>query len=209
MHTTDDNETKSGISRRGFLKSVGAGTVATGYMATGPPGSQAAAQALDVIGPGEAPITLRINGETKKLNVEPRVTLLDVLRNRLDLTGAKKVCDRGTCGACTVLMDGSPVYSCLILAVEAQGHEITTIEGLGTPDQLSAVQAAFVENDGQQCGFCTPGFVVSCTAFLKNNADPTLEEVRQGLGGNLCRCGTYMRIPQAVLDAAKGLKGGV
>jgi len=142
------------------------------------------------------------------VNVEPRVTLLDAMRNRLDLTGAKKVCDRGTCGACTVLIEGEPAYSCSMLAVEAEGRKITTIEGLGTPEQLNAVQQAFVENDAQQCGFCTPGFVVACTATLSKNPGANLEEAQAGCGGNLCRCGTYQGMNQALLDAAKAMKGG-
>jgi len=140
--------------------------------------------------------------------VEPRVTLLDALRDRLDLTGAKKVCDRGTCGSCTVIMDGDPVYSCNVLAVEAQGKAITTVEGLGSPEKLHPMQAAFVNNDAQQCGFCTPGFVVACKAFLDKHPNPTREQVERGLGGNLCRCGTYVGVTQAVLDAAKAMKGG-
>lgn len=199
-----------GISRRGFL-GIGAGTAATSLLPGGAreaAAQEAAAAAPPVLGPGEAPIELRVNGAVKKLSVEPRVTLLDALRNRLDITGAKKVCDRGTCGACTVLVDGAPAYACSMLAVEAVGREITTIEGLGTPEQMSAVQSAFVEHDAQQCGFCTPGFVVACTAFLNEHPNPTLEEVRAGLGGNLCRCGTYAGITEAMLDAAKALKGG-
>jgi xanthine dehydrogenase YagT iron-sulfur-binding subunit len=154
-------------------------------------------------------ITLSINGRDHTLSVEPRTTLLDALRDRLDLTGAKKVCDRGTCGACTVLQDGRPVYSCTILAIDAQGSKITTIEGLGTPERLSPVQAAFVRNDAQQCGFCTPGFVVACTALLERTPQPTPEQLRLGLGGNLCRCGTYAGIKQAVAEAATMMKGGV
>ena len=154
------------------------------------------------------PVTLRVNGQTHKLNLEPRVTLLDALRNRLDLTGAKKFCDRAQCGSCTVLLDGKPVYACNVLAIEAEGHSITTIEGLSTGDKLHPVMAAFVENDAQQCGFCTPGFVVACKAFLDGHPNPTLEEVNKGLGGNLCRCGTYVGVRQAVLDAAKAMKGG-
>lgn len=199
-----------GISRRGFL-GIGAGTAATSLLPGGAreaAAQEAAAAAPPLLGPGDAPIELRVNGAVKKLSVEPRVTLLDALRNRLDITGAKKVCDRGTCGACTVLVDGAPAYACSMLAVEAVGREITTIEGLGTPEQMSAVQAAFVEHDAQQCGFCTPGFVVACTAFLNEHPNPTLEEVRAGLGGNLCRCGTYAGITEAMLDAAKALKGG-
>ena len=197
----------SGISRRGFLKGLGLGTAATGLATAMNPEAEAAVAGPKTQGPGEIPVTLSINGQNRPLRVEPRVTLLDALRNRLDLTGAKKVCDRGTCGACTVLIDGQPVYSCSMLAVEAEGRKITTIEGLGTPDKMSPVQQAFVKHDGQQCGFCTPGFVVACTGFLQNNPNPSLEQVREGLGGNLCRCGTYAGIIEAALDAAKTMKG--
>ena len=196
----------AGISRRGFLKGVGAGSAASGLISEAR-AQEAQAAAPAVRGPGEIPVTLEINGKSHRLNIEPRVTLLDALRNRLDLTGAKKVCDRGTCGACTVLVDGDPVYSCSMLAVEAGGRKITTIEGLGTPEQMNAVQRAFVENDAQQCGFCTPGFVVACTAALTKNPQATLEEAQSGCKGNLCRCGTYAGINQALLDAAKAMKG--
>jgi xanthine dehydrogenase YagT iron-sulfur-binding subunit len=194
----------SGISRRGFLKGIGVSTAATGLMSAVKPIAEAAEKDPNFRGPGEIPITLRINGQNRKLNVEPRVTLLDALRNRLDLTGAKKVCDRGTCGACTVLLDGQPVYACSILAVEAEGRQITTVEGIGTPDKLTPVQKAFIEHDGQQCGFCTPGFVLASTALLKQNPKPTEEQIRLGLGGNLCRCGTYA----GILNVVRGLKGG-
>src|ERR1051326_3693258 len=145
----------SGLSRRGFLKGLGLGTAATGVLTAVKPIAAAATnptpapatQDPTLRGPGEIPITLKINGQNRKLNVEPRVTLLDALRNRLDLTGAKKVCDRGTCGACTVLVDGHPTYSCSLLAVEAEGRDITTIEGIGTPSKMSAVQKAFVQHD--------------------------------------------------------------
>jgi len=208
MPSKDDSHPGTGLSRRGFLKTVGAGTVAGGLAGGLSPHREAGAQAPETLGPSEIPITLNINGKDTPLNVEPRVTLLDALRTRLDLTGAKKVCDRGTCGACTVLLDDEPVYACSMLAVEAQGRRIQTVEGLGTPEQLSAVQKAFVENDAQQCGFCTPGFVVATTAFLKQFPDPTVEDIRRELGGNLCRCGTYAGITQAVLGAAKAMKGG-
>lgn len=198
----------AGISRRGFLKGVGVGTVTTGLLPVVRGQNEPSGKSQKWLGPGEFPVSLNINGQDRKLNIEPRVTLLDALRNRLDLTGAKKVCDRGTCGACTVLLDGQPVYSCSLLAVEAQGRKVVTIEGLGTPDRLTPVQRAFVKHDAQQCGFCTPGFVVACTAFLRTHPNPTLEQVRTGLGGNLCRCGTYAGITQAVLEAAKTTKGG-
>ena len=198
---------RSGLSRRGFLKGIGVTSVATGFL---DPNNlpQVLAKESKVVGPGEVSVTLRINGQDRPLSIEPRVTLLDALRNRLDLTGAKKVCDRGTCGSCTVLVDGRPVYSCSMLALEAEGKEITTIEGLGTPTRMNEVQQAFVHHDAQQCGFCTPGFVVASTAFVRKNPNATVEQVRNGLGGNLCRCGTYAGMMLAVADAAKGLKGG-
>jgi xanthine dehydrogenase YagT iron-sulfur-binding subunit len=208
MSKTNDPTSNFGFSRRGFLKGLGTGTVTTGLLSTEAEAAEAMKAQAGIFGPGEIPISLRINGQTRKLNVEPRVTLLDALRNRLDLTGAKKVCDRGTCGACTVMVDGNPVYSCSMLAVEAEGRQITTIEGLGNPKKMSAIQRAFVKNDAQQCGFCTPGFVVACTAFLNKHPNPTLDEAREGLGGNLCRCGTYMGVTEAVLEAARGSKGG-
>jgi xanthine dehydrogenase YagT iron-sulfur-binding subunit len=200
---TMSKEQTSGYSRRGFLKGVGVGTVAGGLLS--PAGiKEAIAAENGVQGPGEIPITLEINGRKRQLKVEPRVTLLDALRNRLDLTGAKKVCDRGTCGACTVLVDGKPIYSCSMLAVEVEGREITTIEGIGTPERMNEVQKAFVKHDAQQCGFCTPGFVTAATAFVRANPRATMEQVRAGLGGNLCRCGTYAGMILAVADAAKG-----
>jgi xanthine dehydrogenase YagT iron-sulfur-binding subunit len=158
------------------------------------------------LGPGEVNITLNINGQDRTLSVEPRMTLLDALRNKLDLTGSKRVCDRGTCGACTVLRDGRPIYSCSALAIDCQGSKIVTIEGLGTPEKMSPVQAAFVKHDAQQCGFCTPGFVVACTSFLERHPNPTREQVRAGLGGNFCRCGTYAGLQEAVLEAARWVK---
>jgi xanthine dehydrogenase YagT iron-sulfur-binding subunit len=200
MSAKSEPSLSSGLSRRGFLKGLGLGTAATGVLTAVKPIAAAATQDANIRGPGEIPVTLKINGQNRKLSVEPRVTLLDALRNRLDLTGAKKVCDRGTCGACTVLLDGQPVYSCSMLALEAEGRSITTVEGLGTPEKMHPVQKAFVKNDAQQCGFCTPGFVVACSAVLKKNSKPTPEEIRLGLGGNLCRCGTYA----GILEVAKG-----
>ena len=194
------------VSRRGFLKGMGLGTAATGLVSAVKPVAEAATKDPNIKGPGELPLSLKINGKTRKLNAEPRVTLLDALRNRLDITGPKKVCDRGTCGACTVLVDGQPVYSCTLLAVEAEGLDITTVEGLGTPEKLSKIQKAFIEHDAQQCGFCTPGFVTAATAFVREHPNASIEDVRAGLGGNLCRCGTYAGMLLAVSDAAK--KGG-
>jgi xanthine dehydrogenase YagT iron-sulfur-binding subunit len=196
------------VSRRGFLKGFGTGTVATGLLSPAALHEAQAAEKNGVLGPGEMAVTLKVNGRNRQLKVEPRVTLLDALRNRLDVTGPKKVCDRGTCGACTVLVDGQPVYSCSMLAVEAEGRAITTVEGLGTPEKMNAVQKAFVKHDAQQCGFCTPGFVTAATAFVRKNPNANPDEICKGLGGNLCRCGTYAGMLLAVADAAKA-KGGV
>ncbi len=189
---------KRGVSRRTFLKTAGVGAAATGLTGTGSP-----APASRILGPGPVSLSLKVNGATRALVVEPRVTLLRALRNELDLTGAKEVCDRGGCGACTVLLDGEPVCSCLMLAADAEGHEVTTVEGLGTPEKLSPLQAAFVECDALQCGFCTPGFVVSGTALLRREPNPSLTHIKDELSGHLCRCGTYPRVFEAVQKAAK------
>jgi xanthine dehydrogenase YagT iron-sulfur-binding subunit len=194
---------RSGFSRRDFLRGAGV-AVSGGIMASG--GAMTVASPppeTEVMGPGAVPITLKINGATHNLSVEPRVTLLDALRNQLDITGAKRVCDRGTCGACTVIMDGKAVYACSQLAIEAQGHDITTIESLASGEKLHPVMHAFVDNDAQQCGFCTPGFMMACKAFLDKHPHPTMEQVKEGLSGNICRCGTYHGLRQAALDAGK------
>jgi xanthine dehydrogenase YagT iron-sulfur-binding subunit len=197
---------KTGFSRRGFLSGIGAGG---GVLGTGLLEQETASAATpNVVGPGPVPITLNINGKPVKLTVEPRVTLIDALRNYLDMTGAKRVCDRGTCGACTVILNGKSVYSCTVLAIDAQGKNIETIEGLATGSNLHPVSRAFWDNDAQQCGYCTPGFVMACKNFIDEHPNVTSEaEVMHGLGGNLCRCGTYMGIRKAVLQAAKEMKG--
>ena len=200
---------KKGLSRRAFLSRGASVAISTPVLAgVGLAAPQGAAAGVKILGPDKVPISLRINGSRQNLSVEPRVTLLDALRNTLDYTGAKKVCDRATCGACTVIMGGKAVYSCSVLALEAQGKDITTVEGLATDGRLHPVQAAFVENDAQQCGFCTPGFVVACKAFLDKHPNPSMAEVEKGLGGNLCRCGTYVGVRHAVLAAAKTQRGG-
>src|SRR5262249_1209477 len=155
-----------------------------------------------VLGPGTVPVTLQVNGKPLKLQLEPRVTLLEALRNHSNLTGSKEVCDRGTCGACTVLFDDTPVYSCSVLAIEAQERKITTIEGLAKNGKLTAVQQAFIDQDGLMCGYCTPGFVMSVTALLRKNPKPTAEQIKHACSGNLCRCGTYPRVLQAALKGA-------
>ncbi len=198
---------RSAFSRRGFLQGFGAGT---GVLATGvlTPEQAEAAPATAVQGPDEVAVTLSINGKPYNARVEPRTTLCDTLRNRLDLTGAKRVCDRGTCGACTVIMDKKVVYGCTVLAIDAQGKKIETIEGLAVEPKLHPVSKAFWDHDAQQCGYCTPGFVMAAKGFLDRNPNPTIEQVKKGLGGNLCRCGTYMGIRKAVLQAAKEMQGG-
>ena len=190
-------------SRRTFLKSLGtvAATAATAQV-------KSVAAELEkannekIIGPNAVPVTLTVNGEKLKLLLEPRVTLLDALRNYSSLTGAKEGCDRASCGACTVLLGDTPIYSCQKLAIEAQGVEITTVEGLAKDGKLSKVQQAFIEKDALQCGYCTPGFVMSITALLKKNFRPTADDVKHACAGNLCRCGAHPHILQAAFKAA-------
>jgi xanthine dehydrogenase YagT iron-sulfur-binding subunit len=203
----DRDPSRGGFSRRDLLRGGAAGAVVGGVLPGALRAEPAAAadtvSGTTVVGPGPVPMVFTVNGRQLEASLEPRVTLLDALRNHLDLTGAKKVCDRATCGACTVIIGGKPIYSCTLLAIEAQGVEITTIEGLGTPDRMHPIQAAFVENDAQQCGYCTPGFVVACKAFLDANPNPSLADIERGLGGNLCRCGTYDGIKHVLLDGGR------
>jgi xanthine dehydrogenase YagT iron-sulfur-binding subunit len=196
-----------GASRRDFLR--GSGLAAATAVLTGP-----ATVALDeaqaaVEGPkclsGEVTITLTVNGEKRTCKVEPRSTLLDTLRHRLDVTGPKRVCDRASCGACTVIVDGLAVYSCTTLAVTCQGKDIRTVESFDTGPH--GVPHAFHQNDALMCGYCTPGFVTACKALLDRNPNPTEEEIRKGLDGNICRCGTYVGVVRAAMAAAKAMKG--
>lgn len=198
---------KHDSSRRKFLKGVGiagAGAAITDHLWT--EGEAKDHQAKPKGMSGEGMVVLNVNGVQQTVQVEPRTTLLNAMRNHLDpaVTGPKLVCDMGTCGACTVLIDDKPVYSCLVLAVDAANKKITTAEGLGTPEKPNAVQAAFVEHDALMCGFCTPGFVTTISAYLKKNPNPSLAEVKEACKGNFCRCGTYPRVFEAALAAAKG-----
>jgi xanthine dehydrogenase YagT iron-sulfur-binding subunit len=191
-----------GVSRRGFITSVGSGAIgvaAAGALVQGaPPQAQAeAVKAGDV-----SAVTLTVNGRTQKLLVEARWSLLYVLRDRLGLTGTKVGCERGECGACTVLIDGKARYACMTLAVEADGHEIITVEGLMTGEELGPTQQAFAEEDAFQCGYCTPGQVMAAESLLRANPSPDLDQIRQGMAGNICRCGTYAHIFKAVAKAA-------
>lgn len=192
---------KSGVSRRDFLKISTISAAAVPVLGTKV--VKAAGAPVKVYGPGKVPVELTVNGQKHKLDVEPRVTLLDALRDELQITGAKRVCDRAECGACTVLMDGKAVYACGVLAIAAQGKQITTVESLMQGETLHPIQQAFVENDASQCGFCTPGFVVALKAFLDKHPRATPEEVRRGLSGNVCRCGTYHGIQQAIAQMAQ------
>ena len=162
-----------------------------------------------VLGPGDVPVSLMVNGKRLELKIEPRVTLLDAIRNRADLTGNKRVCDRGTCGACTMIVDGRTVYSCSTLAIEVQGKQIRTVDGLANGATLHPVQQAFCDVDALMCGFCTPGFVVATVALLEKHPNATAEQMRKGLDGNICRCGTFVRILEAANAAkAKGVTRG-
>jgi xanthine dehydrogenase YagT iron-sulfur-binding subunit len=195
-----DTRNRPGLSRRDFLRGTGVTAAATALAplplagAADAPGKSAAVG----IGPAPAKIRLDVNGSMLETSVEPRVTLLDALRNYLDVTGCKRVCDRGTCGACTVMADGKPIYSCTMLALEAQGKKIKTAEALFAEGKMDAVPAAFVQHDAQQCGFCTPGFVVAMRAALDKNPKATPEEIEAALSGNICRCGTYEQMRHAV-----------
>jgi xanthine dehydrogenase YagT iron-sulfur-binding subunit len=199
-----------GLSRRAFLKGSGVAAAATA-LAQAPPKAladdKATGDAAAAIGPGPVRLELNVNGSKMTTNVEPRVTLLDALRDYLDVTGCKRVCDRGTCGACTVMIDGRVVYSCTMLALEARGKQIRTAESLDADGKLDAVPAAFVAADAQQCGFCTPGFVVAMRAVFDKNPNATPQQVEEGLAGNICRCGTYEQMRHAIAALCQK-KGG-
>jgi xanthine dehydrogenase YagT iron-sulfur-binding subunit len=212
MSSKSQDSSPSGIlsnwTRRGFLKGVGIAAVATeavlertALAADAPP----AADALNTVLEGAQKLTLTINDQSRQVTVEPRTTLLSALRDYLDppITGAKLVCNEATCGACTVLINGKPVYGCSVLAIDAVGKKVTTVEGLGTPDKMNAVQAAFVQKDAMMCGFCTPGFVTTLSALLATNPTPSDQQVREACQGNFCRCGTYPHIFAAAQSAAE------
>jgi xanthine dehydrogenase YagT iron-sulfur-binding subunit len=209
MAPKDESPEKSerfSVSRRNFLKTAGVGSLATAVTSVGVVEVEAQSGPT-VVGPGDVPVTLMVNGKRIDLRIEPRVTLLNAIRNRADLTGNKRVCDRGACGACTMIVDGRTVYSCSTLAIEVQGKQIRTVDGLANGNTLHPVQQAFVDTDGLMCGFCTPGFVMATVALLEKTPNPTLDQAKKGLDGNICRCGTFVRIMEAALKA-KGVARG-
>ena len=203
-----DKELSHDPSRRKFLKGVGIASAGAALVDKLSLEIEAQEKISSATLAGTVNVTLDINGQKRSAQLEPRTTLLSAMRDYLEpaITGPKLVCDMGTCGACTVLLDGKPAYSCLVLAVDATGKKITTVEGLGTPENPNVVQAAFVEHDALMCGFCTPGFVTTISAYLKKNPNPSLAEVREACKGNFCRCGTYPRVFEAALAAAKSGK---
>ncbi len=193
------------VSRRGFLKGASF-TAATTVIETATALARDAreiAHGETAVGPGAVPIKLLVNGHEHAVTIEPRYTLAETLRDHLSLTGTKVVCDRGSCSACTVWIDKVPSLACMTLAIDAVGRHITTIEGLSQGDGMHPVQAAFVQHDAMQCGFCTPGMVMSCAALLERNPSPTLADVKHAVSGNLCRCGTYPKVFAATLDVAQ------
>ena len=194
-------EPASGVTRRDFMKISGIGVAVP--LLVGPTVIEVAGEEVAVHGPGKVPVQLNVNGKQLQAQLEPRVTLLDALRDNFNLTGAKRVCDRGVCGACTVLMDGKTVYACSVLAIDAQGTKITTIEGLTEGEALTPIMQAFVNQDASQCGFCTPGFIVATTNFLAQHPSPNANDIRRGLSGNYCRCGTYSGIRAVALASAR------
>lgn len=207
-----DPQTRSGpggFHRRDFLRGSGAAVAATA-LATQAAEQQAAAQeqAKKIASKEPQKITLHVNGKDQSVTVEPRVTLMNALRNDLNLTGCKDVCDNAVCGACTVLVDGKPVYSCTKLAIECTGQKITTVESLHSATSTDPVVTAFCKHDGMQCGFCTPGFVMAVRGFCNQHPGASVDDCRKGLGGNICRCGTYDGVLKAAFDTAKSAKGG-
>ena len=205
MASKDDKPGGFSVSRRDFLKT--AGVVSAVTAATSPAEAEAQAGGVNAVGPGNVPVRLMVNGKQLNLTIEPRTTLLDALRMRADLTGNKRGCDRGACGACTMIVDGRAVYSCSTLAIDVQGKEIRNVDGLATASGLHPVQEAFCDKDALMCGFCTPGFIMASVALLEKTPSPTPEQIRRGLDGNICRCGTFSRIFEAV-SSVKGVTRG-
>lgn len=207
--STDPAALHSNVSRRGFLKGAGLGAAGAAILETGASAVTEASSAIagpTILGPGRVAVSLSVNGSQRKLEIEPRTTLAEALRDDLGLTGTKVVCDRGSCSACTVMLDRTLVVSCMTLAIDVGDRAVTTIEGLAKGDVLHPVQEAFIEYDALQCGFCTPGMVMSCAALLDRNPNPSLADVKTAVSGNLCRCGTYPKVFDATLAAARSTR---
>ena len=207
----EDKDQKSGakpgksITRRSFIRGAGLSTAGSVLLTTN---AFALANKEELtttkeFGPDAMTIKMKVNGITKSLSVEPRTTLASALRDHLELTGTKVVCDRGSCSACTVYLDGKPVNSCMLSVFDVGEKEVTTIEGIAKNGELHPVQQAFIEHDASQCGYCTPGMVMSCVHLVDNNTAPNLEDVKNATRGNLCRCGTHPHVFKATLDASK------
>jgi len=198
------------VTRRAFLQGLGGGAAGAALATRIRGQAGGVGQARITLSPAlsQKSISFKVNGKDLSVEVEPRDTLLEVLREKLKLTGAKKTCDRGECGGCTVLLDGQAVYSCLFPAVRAHGKQVLTVEGLAEGESLHPVQEAFIEKDGYQCGYCTPGFMMSSVALLKDVPAPSLEQIKAGLSGNLCRCGNYVKIFDAVAEASRKMRKG-
>lgn len=194
----------TGVSRRSFIQTVGLSAAANSVAASTESLAErvTAADEPQILGPGPINITLRVNGKPLKTKIDPATTLLDALRFHLNLTGSKEICDRGSCGGCSVLLDGMLINSCMMLAADVETSEITTVEGLANGDTLDPLQEAFIKHDALQCGYCTPGLLMASKALLNENKKPSLDEIKHGLSGNLCRCGTYTNIFNAVLEAS-------
>lgn len=204
VRSSSKKKNKLGVtSRRTFLKSAGLASAGVAGLDLVKEASAAQAARSNVQGPGKVPIKLRVNGQVHSLSVEPRTTLAEALRDELHMTGTKIVCDRGACSACTVMVDKTPVCSCMTLAMDVGNRNVTTVEGLAQGNNLHPVQAAFVAHDALQCGFCTSGMVMSCAGLLEKKANPTVEDVRTAISGNICRCGTYPKVLEAALSAAR------
>ena len=206
-HDHGNDPGSGGITRRSVLGVSGAALGAAALPRSGAEETLAAAGVnARAMGPGAVPLALKINGTTHSIKVDTSTTLLSALREQLQLTGSKEVCNRGSCGACTVHLDGEPHCSCMTLAIDAACADILTIEGLANGEVLHPIQAAFVEFDALQCGYCTPGMIMSVKALLDDNPDPGDAEIREAVAGNICRCGTYPRVFQAAREAAKRMK---
>ena len=207
---TSPNKRKKAVTRRAFLQTLGGGAVGASVAASALGAATLPGQSI----PGEMEIlsrkriALTVNGKKVSVVAEPRETLLQVLRDRLRMTGTKRTCNRGECGGCTVLLNGKPVYSCHLLAFQVEGAEVLTVEGLAKGEALHPIQQAFIDKDAYQCGFCTPGFLMASVGLLNKNNHPTLDEIKAGLSGNLCRCGNFQKIFEAVAAAAESMRRG-